>query len=387
MLQPDRWVHGAGLIVALREVTPFSGLAPPQPSQAAFFSSQPDWASIYDLRPLANSPVCTNTNHMRYILFYLSVLVSGTTANAQSQPSSLAEAVPVTAPASAKSAAATLNSQSLATSPSIAKVTDTPSKKMIVIDPGHGGHDTGARVGDAHESEIALAISKIVASELQKDGYRVLLTRSKNEWISLEKRAAIANESDADLFVSIHLNSSTDARAQGKELYFQNQLAVDEEALFLANRENHEHEDPTNPSVNPGQDRIQKAGLRTAEAARLPKLEIANHGVRTDVRNILEDLDRSARIRDSSELAKILYGEWQASESQIGHGAARGIRQAPFFLVSNVAMPSVLVEVGFLSHGKEGAKLQQPTYQASLANALANGIDRFMKRDERSSIR
>lgn len=268
-------------------------------------------------------------------------------------------------------------------------VTDTPPStlqaKKIVIDPGHGGHDTGASFGDAHESDIALAISKSVAMKLQKSGYKVVLTRSRNEWISLERRAAIANESAADLFVSIHLNSSTDPRAQGKEFYFQNQLAVDEESLFLANRENHEHEDPSAPSVNPGQDRVQKAGLRTAEASRLPKLEIANSGVRTDVRGILEDLDRSARIRDSSELAKILFYEWQngatsASVTGTPRSQARGIRQAPFFLVSNVAMPSVLVEVGFLSHGKEGLRLQQPPYQDQLASAMATGIDRFFQR-------
>ena len=253
----------------------------------------------------------------------------------------------------------------------------------IVIDPGHGGYDTGASNNGTHESTIALAISKQVTAKLQKDGYKVILTRAKNEWVSLEKRAAIANEADADLFVSIHLNSSPDVRAQGKEFYFQNQLAVDEESLFLSNRENHEHEDPNALSVNPGQDRIQKSGLRLAEAARLPAVNISNPGVKTDVRNILEDLDRSARIRRSSELAKILYQEWEldpASRASIGHASARGIRQAPFFLVSNVAMPSVLIEVGFLSHAKEGDRLQTPEYQASLATALASGIDQYFKR-------
>ena len=250
----------------------------------------------------------------------------------------------------------------------------------IVIDAGHGGQDTGARSGTARESDIALAISKKLASNLEQQGYTVVMTRTRDEWVSLEKRAAIANEVLADLFVSVHINSSTDPRAQGREFYFQNQLAVDEEALFLANRENHEHEDPTNPSVNPGQDRTQKAGLRTAEAARLPPLSIGRASVRTDVRSILEDLDRSARVRFSSELAKILHQEWETSGLSTTGSSPRGIRQAPFFLVSNVAMPSVLVEVGFLSHSKEGAKLQQPDYQTSLATALAAGIDRYFKR-------
>ncbi|CAN5655593.1 hypothetical protein BH10BDE1_BH10BDE1_26820 [soil metagenome] len=275
----------------------------------------------------------------------------------------------------------------------IAAVTDTPAvvvagsavahrpARKIVIDAGHGGTDTGASNGRAIESDIALRIAKLVATQLTKKGHKIVMTRTKDESVSLEKRAAIANESHGELFVSIHLNSSTDVRAQGKEFYFQNQLAVDEEALFLANRENHEHEDASAPSVNPGQERIQKSGLRVAEAARLPEVNIASDLVRADVRNILEDLDRSARIRDSSELAKVLYQEWQSAEaSKASRSSARGIRQAPFFLVSNIAMPSVLVEVGFLSNVKEGARLQQPEYQTALADALASGIDRYLKR-------
>lgn len=267
---------------------------------------------------------------------------------------------------------------------SLAQAAPSPEKiqeKTIVIDAGHGGHDTGASAGHVHESAIALTISKQVSSYLEKKGYKVLLTRTKDEWLSLEKRAAIANSAAADLFVSIHLNSSTDTRAQGKEFYFQNQLAVDEEALFLANRENHAHDEVSSAAL--GQDRIQKAGLRAAEAARLPTLEIENSSVRTDIKNILEDLDRSARIRASSELAKSLYHEWEKSEASQKAGSgrlSRGIRQAPFFLVSNVAMPSVLVEVGFLSHSKEGLKLQQISYQTALAEALASGIDQYFKR-------
>ncbi len=256
-------------------------------------------------------------------------------------------------------------------------VPEQPRPYKIVIDPGHGGHDKGASKSGANESSIALAISKQLTERLQKSGYKVILTRSKDESVSLEKRAAIANDASADLLVSIHLNSSTDARAQGKEFYFQNQLAVDEEALFLANRENHEHGDSTALSVNPGQDRVHKSGLRSAEAARLPQLNIANANVRTDVRNIIEDLDRSARVRRSSELAKILHREWNLVS---GRNSVRGIRQAPFFLVSNVAMPSVLVEVGFLSHPKEGARLQRAEFQATLADSLANGIDQYFKR-------
>lgn len=100
--------------------------------------------------------------------------------------------------------------------------------KTIVIDPGHGGQDTGASQESVHESHLALSISSQLRKKLEAEGYRVLLTREKDEWVSLESRAAFANTARADLFISIHLNSSTDPRAHGKEFYFQNQLPVDE---------------------------------------------------------------------------------------------------------------------------------------------------------------
>lgn len=257
-----------------------------------------------------------------------------------------------------------------------------PSSMVIVLDPGHGGHDTGASNGEVLESNIALKITKLVGARLEKAGLKVIYTREKDEWVSLENRALIANRAKADLFVSIHLNSSTDTRAQGKEFYFQNQVPVDEEALFLANRENN-HEQHRHPaSVEPGSDRVALAGLRAAEAARLPDLTTLatqNPRVRQDVKSILEDLDRSARVKYSSDLAIQLNNEWTrlAPEPGLLRTTGRAIRQAPFFLVSHVAMPSVLVEVGFLSHKREGARLTQDAYQTALAESLANGIRKW----------
>lgn len=247
----------------------------------------------------------------------------------------------------------------------------TDSKtKTVVLDPGHGGHDKGASNDEAIESDIALKITKLVGQRLEKAGHKVIYTREKDESVSLEKRALIANRAKADLFVSIHLNSSTDARAQGKEFYFQNQVPADEEALFIANREN--HDDLSDPNT----DRVAQAGLRSAEASRLPEINIENPRVRHDVKSILEDLDRSARVKFSSELAIQLNSAWNKTAPLAGVNkvSGRAIRQAPFFLVSNVAMPSVLVEVGFLSNKREGARLRQDAYQIALADSLAAGI-------------
>ena len=248
------------------------------------------------------------------------------------------------------------------------------AKAVIVLDPGHGGHDIGASNDEAMESEIALKITKLVGDRLEKAGLKVIYTREKDESVSLEKRALIANRAKADLFVSIHLNSSTDARAHGKEFYFQNQVPADEESLFLANRENHE---PASQDLN--NDRVALAGLRQAEASRLPEVSIENSRVRHDVKSILEDLDRSARVKFSSELAIQLNNEWNkaAPLAGVSKTSSRSIRQAPFFLVSHVAMPSVLVEVGFLSHKREGARLKQEAYQTALADSLAAGIHKW----------
>jgi N-acetylmuramoyl-L-alanine amidase len=257
------------------------------------------------------------------------------------------------------------------------------NQRLVVLDPGHGGHDTGASSGDAMESEIALRITKLVGDRLEKSGLKVIYTREKDEWVSLEKRALIANRAKADLFVSIHLNSSTDSRAHGKEFYFQNQVPVDEEALFLANRENNRARNSAGTDVSSDSDlstdRVAQAGLRLAEASRLPEVTIENPRARQDVKSILEDLDRSARVKFSSELAIQLSREWSkaASLAGVSKTSGRAIRQAPFFLVSNVAMPSVLVEVGFLSHKREGARLRQEAYQIALADSLANGIRKW----------
>ncbi len=284
------------------------------------------------------------------------------------------------------------------------------NNKLIILDAGHGGHDRGASQDGVFESEIALKITKLVGQKLEDAGHRVLYTRTKDEWLSLEKRAHIANRARGDLFVSIHLNSSEDPRAKGKEFYFQNQVPVDEEALFLANRENAgsenqadsehsshvaKHEkaseaDNDNSSAT-GADRTQLSGLRQAEAARTPEITYEDPRVRRDLKNILEDLDRSARVRASSELAVALFEEWKIADPAV-RSSSRAIRQAPFFLVSHVAMPSVLVEVGFLSHKREGEKLTQAPYQERLARAISEGIRKNMaensgkKSDDRAAL-
>lgn len=227
----------------------------------------------------------------------------------------------------------------------------------VMIDPGHGGADHGASRGTLKESAIALRVSENLAEYLKQDSrFKVSLTRTSDQRLSLESRTQMALDSRADVFVSIHLNSSRDSRARGKEIYFQNQLPADEEATFLASRENESEE--TN-----------------APATSSPKPEALSS--KTDLKLILEDLHRNQRIVSSSHLSRILVENWSRVarvETSAGH---RPIRQAPFKVVTDIHIPSVLIELGFLSHPVEGVLLSKAEYQQELARGIYNGLVKY----------
>lgn len=225
----------------------------------------------------------------------------------------------------------------------------------VMIDPGHGGQDKGAVRGSLIESEIALQISRYLADILRADPrFKVSMTRTGDQRVPLSKRTQMAHQSGADLFISIHLNSSPDLRAHGTEIYFQNQLPADEEALYLVSRESEEEKaNETQPS-------------KPAEPI----------STKTDLSRILEDLHRNNRIRTSSELSKTLY-EALTKKGEGPRFGSRAIRQAPFHVVSEIDIPSVLVELGFLSHPQEGPRLKQPAYQKELARLLAEGLVKY----------
>lgn len=236
----------------------------------------------------------------------------------------------------------------------------------VMVDAGHGGVDKGAVRGHLHESEIALKVANELAQLLREDSqrFKVSMTRTTDTKVSLKSRTEMAKDAKADLFVSIHLNSSVDARARGKEIYFQNQLPAEEDVLFLASRENTEEEET------------------------LPKTESKNEpfSSRTDLKRILEDLNRNQRILSSSKLSKILLETWETKHPALRFGS-RAIRQAPFQVVSSIAVPSVLVEIGFISHAQEGPLLAQATYQKQVARSLYEGLIKYrseVKRDGNS---
>lgn len=216
----------------------------------------------------------------------------------------------------------------------------------VVIDPGHGGVDHGTVRNDLQESQAALDVAKRLAARLKKDReFHVTLTRSDDRQLALAERVRIAEQARGDLYLSIHLNSSPDAKARGAEFYFQNQLATDEEAMFLAHREN-------------------EAPQAGTEHGTYPSLQ----NVKPSVKAILEDLLDTDRVLQSSLLAKYLKSHWR------GNKKTSAIHQAPFFVVSEIHMPATLVELGFVTNPDDYRALTDDDYLNRAAESLYEGL-------------
>lgn len=225
----------------------------------------------------------------------------------------------------------------------------------VMIDAGHGGVDAGAVVGVARESEIALKVAKALERRLKSDSrFVALMTRDRDQMLSLSERVRRADAAEADLFLSIHANSSPDQRARGVEFYFQNQLPPDEESLFLAASEN----------------KMEKV-VEAAHATDDLKKE-------SDVRSIVEDLKRQVRLQKSFLLSRTLARTWQKAE-KIDAGS---IRQAPFFVIAKSARPAVLVELGFLTNPIEAQKLMKSATQEQIAARIHQGLVEYLGRHQ-----
>ncbi len=213
----------------------------------------------------------------------------------------------------------------------------------VMIDPGHGGTDSGAVRGSARESDIALKVSYLLHQMLIGDfRFSSLLTRTTDVNLSLPERIKLTDKSQADILISIHANSATDRRAKGVEIYFQNHLPADEDSLFLANAEN----------------KMLKANT---------EMQTDNPSKRNDVLSILEDLKRNHRMNASHQLSQKISAAWNPE-------ANSAIHQAPFYVVSKANVPSVLVELGFITNPKEADKLLSAEYQKEIAQRIYKGL-------------
>ena len=230
---------------------------------------------------------------------------------------------------------------------------ETPSLselKCIVIDPGHGGLENGAqgKFGTL-EKDITLAIGFKLKEIIEKRlAFNVVLTRERDVDVSLEQRAAVANNNRALLFVSIHTNSSYRKDASGSETFFLSLNATDEEARRLAYLEN-----------------------QSAELDR--NLE---QGSGDDIKMILWDMAQTAYIRESSQLAERIQQELNALLGT----SNRGIKQAPFKVLTGVACPAVLVEVAFISNPEEERAMLSEKFQHNVAEAIYRGMLSFVRR-------
>lgn len=216
---------------------------------------------------------------------------------------------------------------------------------LVVIDAGHGGHDEGA-VGRSGllEKDLVLDVSKRLAKRLTERGITVVLTRDGDRFLSLEERTAVANDTRADLFLSIHANASRSQKPQGIETYFASLDATDAAARASAEREN------------------RALGAKAPAARKADPLAA-----------ILGDLIETQHLQESSEFAKL------AQIELAGRAAARsrGVKQAPFVVLLGVQMPASLVEIGFISNPKEEASLRRGKRRDEIAAALAAAVVDF----------
>ena len=224
-----------------------------------------------------------------------------------------------------------------------------PPVRTVVIDPGHGGLETGAkgRFGNL-EKDITLAVSLKLKALIEKEmGLDVVLTRDRDMDVSIENRSATANNHKAGLFISIHANGSVQRKAAGSETFFLSLNATDEETRRLAYLENNSTE--LQSRIDPSTD--------------------------NDLMMILWDMAQNAYIKQSSRLAEIVQGEL---DDMLGT-RNRGIKQAPFKILTGVACPAILVEAAFISNPDEEQKLASDEFQAKVAQAIFRGLSRYLK--------
>lgn len=238
-----------------------------------------------------------------------------------------------------------------ASEPSGAPLTE-PLVKTVVIDPGHGGRDAGA-IGQSGAKEkdivldIGLRLQRLIREQL---GMKVIMTRTTDVFVPLENRTMIANRHHADFFISLHVNAAPESRAVGFETYFLSREPSDRGARASAVREN-----------------------------TVLNLEGVGQEAQRGLKSVLWDLTQTLYVKESSELAELLLNE-------LGRNLKldnRGVKSAPFFVLIGAAMPSVLVEVAFITNPDEEQKLEQEMYRQQIAEALLAGIAQFRTRYEK----
>jgi N-acetylmuramoyl-L-alanine amidase len=211
----------------------------------------------------------------------------------------------------------------------------------VVIDPGHGGHDVGTHgPSGLYEKDVVLDVAKRLGALVEdRLGSEVIYTRDDDTFIPLEERTQIANDHKADLFLSIHANSSPYRTAAGVETYYL-KFTTSKNAMELASRENASSE----RSI-------------------------------FDLKDVLQKIAMNDKIDESREFAERIQTSLYAISSK-GNAAAkdRGVKKAPFVVLIGATMPSVLAEIGFLTNSADEALLRKPEQRQKIAEALYKGV-------------
>ena len=223
--------------------------------------------------------------------------------------------------------------------------------RTIMLDPGHGGKDPGAVANGLREKDINLRFAKKVGAKLKAKGFNIIYTRTTDVFIPLEQRTAMANVKKADLFISIHCNASRSTKANGLETYSLN-LAKSKDAVRIAAREN---------AVDP----------RSI----------------SDLQFILTDLMVNSKIKESRDLATDVQTSTLTRVRRKWKLRSKGTREAPFYVLMGAKMPSVLVELGYITNRTEAKRLKTDAYLEYLANGIVDGVMAYKSKIERYAMR
>jgi N-acetylmuramoyl-L-alanine amidase len=227
--------------------------------------------------------------------------------------------------------------------------------RTIVLDAGHGGHDSGAvGPGGLMEKDLVLDVTRRVARLVDdKLNVKVILSRDGDHFVPLRDRTSFANRERADLFVSIHANAHREAASQGVETYFLSSEATDSAARQVAAAEN-------------GVVQLEKNTGR---------------GRGDIVKTILWDLAQSEFQQESSRLAEIVLD----SMTEALRIPNRGVKQAGFYVLGGAAMPAILIEIGFVTNPREERRLKESKYRDDIARAIFSGLSDYKRAwDQRS---
>lgn len=221
----------------------------------------------------------------------------------------------------------------------------------VAIDPGHGGIDPGAQRDGVDEKDLMLSFARGLRDTLMRNGVNVVLTRDADVFVALETRVAIAHQARADIFVSLHADSLSQGGAKGATVYVLSEEASDAATAHLAARHNRA-------------DIIAGADLTGAD---------------DEVAGVLLDLARQETEPRTAALAKVLVDGMNKAGGPMN---TRPLRSAGFSVLKSADIPSVLVEIGFLSSKRDLANLRDPVWRAVMINAMGDAILRWREQDE-----